>query len=153
MKFARLIAAELRDALVAPLEKGLIGIGGRLDVGSVIAEIVVTVPGRFSDLKKKPPEVFCSDPWVKKGADWHNLGSLCWVIPNEWEDRMNWKGKPVADIMTEGVAWFLNGVRSLLSRHYYAHLTGIETWPAEWTAWAHGDEGVREYRQERRSQR
>lgn len=153
MKFAHLIAAELRGASVAPMEKDFIGIVGRLDVGSVIADIAVAVPERFDDLKKKPPLVFCSEPWVKKGAEWHNLGSLCWVIPNEWEDVMNWKDKPVTDIMTEGVAWFLNGVRSLLSRHYYAHLAGIETWPAEWIAWAHGEAGVREYKQERRNQR
>lgn len=147
MKFAHLIAAELRDSSVASPHKGLLCVKGRFDVGSVIASIAVFVPERFADLKKVPPIVLCSEPWVKKGADWHNETSLCWVLPEEWEDAMNWQGKPVDAIMAEGLEWFLEGVRCLLSRHYHAHLEGIETWPTEWPAWSHYEAGVREYKQ------
>ena len=151
LKFARFVATELRDPSVAPPNKGFICVRGHLDVGAVVASIVVYVPERFEHFKKRPPRVVCSEPWVKQGADWHNNGYLCWVIPDEWKDAMNWKGKPVADIMAEGLAWFLGGVRCLLSRHYYAHLEGIETWLPEWPAWGHDDAGVREYRQAKRA--
>lgn len=150
-KFAGLVAAALRDSSVAPPHKGFLCVRGHLDVGAVIASIVVLVPERFGDLKEHPPLVLCSESWVKQGADWHNKDSLCWVIPDEWKDAMNWKGKRVADIMAEGLKWFLEGVRCLLSRHYHAHLEGIEVWPPEWLAWGHGDVGVREYRSAKRT--
>jgi hypothetical protein len=153
LKFANLVAAELRDSSVVPTEKRLLCVRGRLDVGSVMAGIAVFVPERFEDLKKVPPIVVCSESWVKTGADWHNKDVLCWVIPDEWKDAMNWKGKPVANIMTEGLAWLLGGVRCLLSRHYLAHLEGIETWPAEWSAWGHGDAGIREYKRAKKEAR
>lgn len=146
LKFATLLAAQLRESSVVVINKDLC-LRGRLDVGAVLATIKVLVPIRFGDLKKQPPRVFCSEPWMKQGADWHNNDSVCWVIPNEWKDAMNWDGKPVADIMAEGLAWFLEGVRCLLSRHYHAHLEGIETWPPEWLAWGHGPAGVKEYKQ------
>lgn len=150
LKFARLLAAELRESSVMPPRERHIGVLGRLDVGAIIASVVVLVPERFEGLKQTPPLVLCAEPWVKKGADWHNKDSLCWVIPDEWKDAMNWKGKPVADIMAEGLDWFLGGVRCLLSRHYHAHLEGIETWPPEWLAWGHGDAGVKEYKRMRK---
>lgn len=151
LKFAHLLAAQLRDSSVVVASKDALCVRGRFDVGAVFASILVLVPIRFDGLKKEPPLVLCSEPWVKQGADWHNKHSLCWVIPDEWKDAMAWKGKPVAAIMAEGLAWFVEGVRCLLSRHYHAHLEGIETWPPDWLAWGHGDAGVREYRGAKRA--
>lgn len=153
LKFARLIAAELRDSSVTPPHKGFLCVQGLLDVGAVIASIRVFVPERFGTLKKVPPIVLCSEPWLKRGADWHNKDFLCWVLPDEWKDAMNWKGKPVASIMAEGLEWFFCGVRCLLSRHFYAHLEGIEEWPPEWHAWGHGKAGVKEYKRARKGAR
>jgi hypothetical protein len=146
LKFARLLAAELRDSSVIPHYEGFLSVRGRLDVGGFIASIEVIVPQRFRIFKKYPPIVVCSEPWVKQGADWHNKESLCWVIPDEWKDAMNWKGKPVARILAEGLAWLIKEVRCLLSRHYYAHLEGLECWSPEWPAWGHGVAGIREYK-------
>lgn len=153
MKFARLLAVEMRDASIVALDNDHIRLRGRLDFGAQLATLVVVMHSRFAGLKKAPPLVWSKEPWMKHGADWHNRDSLCWVLPEEWQDAMNWKGKPVASIMEEGRRWFLDGVRCLLSRHYFAHLEGIEKWPAEWAAWGHEEAGIKEYRAAKKSHR
>jgi len=63
---------------------------------------------------------------------------------------MAWRGKPTEAIISEGKQLLLNDVRNLINRHYVAELDGLEKWPAEWKYWSHGDEGTREYEEERR---
>jgi hypothetical protein len=147
LKFANMLAAELRSPTVGLSQRGALRIEGQLDSGVVLAHVVILVSPRFKGLKRAPPKVFCDEPWMKVGAEWHNGPPLCWVLSDEWRDVMNWRGKPVAAIMDEGRRWFLEGVRCLVNRHYSAHLDGRTVWPAEWSSWGHYRAGAREYRQ------
>lgn len=151
LKFAQLLAADLRASTVDQIAGRCYRAAGRLDTGVVVVGVEIAVPWLFRDLKRRPPVVCCSEPWMKTGADWHNGPPMCWVLPHEWRDAMNWKGKPVKAILAEGREWFLNGVRSLVNRHYSAHLDGLTNWPAEWTFWSHRGDGIREYERERKS--
>lgn len=149
--FAHQLARELRTPTVEPVHGRWYRITGRLDTGVVIVALEVRIPWLFRGLKRFPPVVLCSEPWIKTGADWHNGPPLCWVLHQEWRDAMSWKGKPVRAIVEEGRQWFLNGVRCLINRHYVAHLEGLTEWPAEWYFWGHGADGVREYERTKQS--
>jgi hypothetical protein len=149
LKFASLLADELRNSRVDWLRGRCYRVNGRLDTGVIVVGITIEVPWLFRDLKRKPPEARCLEPWMKTGADWHNGRLMCWVLPNQWRDAMNWRGKPVKAILNEGRTWTLNGVRCLVNRHYSAYLDGLTAWPAEWAEWSHGIDGVREYERER----
>lgn len=150
LKFANMLAAELRSPTVGRSRRGALRVTGRLDTGVVLASVVVLVAPRFKNLKRAPPLVSCDEPWMKIGPDWHNGPPLCWVLPDEWRDVMNWKGKPVAAIFEEGKQWFLNGVRCLVNRHYLAHLDCLTAWPPEWSSWSHYGEGIRQYKRAKR---
>jgi hypothetical protein len=125
-------------------------LAGLLDTRVVLASVVIIVPKRFKNLKASPPTVFCTEPWMRTGPDWHNGPPLCWVLPDEWHDVMNWKGKPAAAILSEGRQWLLNAVSNLVNRHYVAHRENLAEWPAEWTFWNHYDAGVQDYKREKR---
>lgn len=122
-------------------------------MGPVYVSVDVRVWWWFKDLKRIPPMATCHESWMKTGAEWHNGTSMCWILPEEWRDAMAWPGKPVNDILTEGREWLLNNVRCLISRHYAAHLEGIEEWPEEWAYWDHFEGGAKQYARERRKTR
>lgn len=150
-RFAKCVAAELRDTNLSHSKGRYYKVVGQLEATATFARIEILVPWSFSKLKSEPPEVLCSEPWMKMGSDWHNgKTGMCWVIPNEWQDAMNWPGKPVSSIITEGRDWLLRNVRLLIDRHHYAHLKGLTEWPREWPAWGHGRDGVMEYQAELR---
>lgn len=149
-KFARMVASELRDPEVRAVPGIAHIVRGGLDTGAIVAAVEIGIPWLFRDLKASPPIVRCLEPWMKTGADWHNGGVMCWEIPDRWRDEMSWKGKPVQAILTDGTHWLIAAVRLLANRHYVAHLEGLERWPEEWACWSHGQEGVSEYRNERR---
>lgn len=148
LKFANMLAGRLHASSVTT--KGGVGsfVKGSLDTGPTTAEIEVFVPWLFRNLKRHPPVVLCNEPWMRTGADWHNGPPTCWILPEEWREAMNWKGKPVKSILDEGVVWLISNVSCLLNRHYCAHLEGLTEWPEEWPAWGHDWEGVNEYRRE-----
>lgn len=154
--FARLLAEALRSGRLYVLpgtsRPPATLITGRLDTGVILAPVRIVVPGRFRDLKRSPPLVHCDENWMKTGADWHNGPPMCWVLPDEWRDAMSWRGKPVRAIMAEGREWVMKGSACLINRHFSAHLDGLTDWPSAWAFWSHYDEGIKEYRQERRSQ-
>lgn len=151
LKFAHLVTAELRAATVSQVRGRYYRAMGRLDTGVVVVGVEIAIPWLFRELKRHPPVVWCSEPWMKTGADWHNGPPMCWVLPDEWRDAMSWKGKPVKAIWEEGQRWLINGVRCLVNRHYAAHLEGLTTWPAEWAFWSHHGDGIRDYERERKS--
>lgn len=144
LRFSQMLASELRDGHAQSVDGAHVVRGG-LDTGPVVAAVEIYIPWRFRELKRRPPVVACLEPWMKQCVDWHNWRVMCWVLPHEWRDAMNWKGKAVDRILTEGRDWLLADVRSLVNRHYCAHLEGLDEWPAEWGCWSHGEAGVIEY--------
>lgn len=148
-KFAHRIAHALRNHQLEMVKGVAYKISGELDTGVVIASVEVLVPWKFCDLKRDPPMVLCKSPWMKSHVDWHNSAKfgMCWVIPNQWRDAMNWKGKPVEHIIDEGVSWMLTSSINLINRHYSAELEGITEWDPQWGAWDHFDAGVKQYEQ------
>lgn len=145
LKFARIIAARLRAASIRPVVGRWFVVTGRLDIGDAYVEVEVVVPWLFRDLRRKPPKVTCLEPWMRKEADWHNGGSLCWVIPLKWRDAMSWHAKPHRRIRREGADWLMADVTALIAKHYLAYKDGSEKWPDHWPSWGHGSRGVREY--------
>lgn len=145
-KFIYTLASQLRDTQVVDIPPKVYELTGRLDTGAVIVPVTVQVPWRFKELKQKPPVVQCAASWMRKGADWHNGETMCWVLPLMWRGIMSWKGKSTNSIIHEGVEWLVNDVRVLINRHYYAHIAGIEQWPEEWKYWSHFGEGIKEYK-------
>lgn len=151
--FTRLITEDLRSPVIGETKAGHHVITGILDTRVTLARITICVPPDFLALKRYPPLVVCHEPWMRKGADWHNDGTLCWVLPNEWHDAMTWRGKSISAIFDEGRRWLLEGVRCLINRHYCAHLLDLTEWSSEWAAWGHGKDGVREYNEAKRRSR
>ena len=115
----------------------------------------VRIPWHFRDAKREPPEMWCHEPWMRTGAEWHNSASLglCWVVDPQWRDAMNWRGKGERQVIEEGCRWLLAHATSLINRHYEAHLTGRERWNPAWDAWPHNIEGFQAYEREKRKQR
>lgn len=152
-QFARVIAAELREGSKAAVwpdyreSEPYYRVTGRLDTGVVLASVEIRVWQDFAMLAQVPPSVWCREPWMRTGPDWHNSNTcgLCWVLGKAWCDVMSWEGKRALSVIQEGRNWLLNDVRSLIDRHYIASLEGLTSWPEEWPFWAHGDAGVREY--------
>lgn len=150
LKFARLVAEELRRSTIEPVHGKYIRVTGRLDTEVTIVSLRIDVWWDFRQVKSTPPIVYCSEPWMKIGPDWHNGPPLCWALPDEWRDAMSWRRKPVASIYEQGIDWMVKSVRNLINRHYSAHLEGYDTWPEEWDYWGHFKEGVREYHRGKR---
>lgn len=147
--FAHLIARDLRDGVVETKKGVGFHICGRLDVGPVIATVRIFVPWRFRGVKRRPPIVYCVEPWMRTGSDWHNAPPLCWTLPELWRDCMARRQKPVASIMSEGCLWMKNNVSALIAKHHYADIHGLNEWQPEWEFWGHGRKGVEEYKREK----
>lgn len=153
LKLAKHLSLELREPRIVAVKGKYHAIHGTLDVGSTLVSLEIRVQWRFRDVKRKPPAVSCHEPWMKRGADWHNWDQMCWALPEEWRDVMAWKGKPVQWIMDEVRCWLFASARCLINRHYLATLQGLQTWPSEWRYWGHGALGAEEYRREQKVRR
>lgn len=148
-RFAKAIAGTLRGAKVETIPGKEFRVTGRLDVGATLANVTVVVPWRFQKLKHRGCTVTCNEPWMKRGLEWHNFETwMCWMLPDQWRDYMAWKGKSTHQIISEGSNWLITSARSLISRHYCAHLLELSEWPREWSAWGHGLKGIAEYDRE-----
>jgi hypothetical protein len=147
-RFAHSIAAGLRNSEVTEVGRSFYCVTGRLDIGAAFVSLKIIGRLRLQEFKQRPPLVRCLETWMKTGADWHNGPPVCWVLQEQWQDVMGWRGKQHEAIFSEGRDWLFGSVTSLVSRHHYAHLHGIEEWPADWAFWAHGREGAAEYRRE-----
>lgn len=102
------------------------------------------------------PEVYTTEPWIKTGPDWHiyESGKLCWGLPEEWHDTIKTimvTDIPLAKQLDVAANWCVNHVKSLLARHWHAHLYGLNQWPEEWDYWNHGTKGIKEYEQQKRT--
>lgn len=153
LKFALLVAQDLRQPTIIRRRGQCYVVEGKLDIGAVNAQLTIAVPWFFKELKRSPPDVYCREPWIRTGKDWHNRPPMCWVLGQLWRDAMSWKGKPVESIMTEGRQMLLCGVRNLVNRHYFAHLENLDSWQDEWDSWGHFDAGTREYEREKQGRR
>jgi hypothetical protein len=148
LKFSAVLAGELSQSSVERVPSKAFVVRGVLRATAVTAQLKIEVPRSFSEVKDFPPKVLCHESWMRAEPDWHNSSrqGMCWVLPNEWRDAMNWKHKPIAAIMSEGSQWLVSSVKLMVDRHYLASLERMEKWPSEWLAWSHYDEGVKEYR-------
>jgi hypothetical protein len=129
-------------------------ISGKVVTKSYAAEIDVTfIP---SQLKRRPPIVFCGEPWIIRDLDWHCFRAegrggvwsqrdrLCWIHPAEWEMAHDYSLKPLSLVIEEGAAWLKNNVTKLLDRHWMGHQLGMRKWRTEWGGWGHGSIGTQE---------
>lgn len=151
--FAHTLKALLRHGVVETPDLSHFLVRGTLDVGAVLARIEIHVCQNFAMVIRKPPRVWCGEPWMRDGADWHNdrFGGMCWVLEDEWRDVLDGDGKQPRDQTVIGTTWLMNNVRSLVSRHYYAHLMRLKDWPKAWDAWAHYDKGAKQYERAKQS--
>jgi hypothetical protein len=95
------------------------------------------------------PDVWCDEPWVKHGADWHvdYAGKLCWEYHRRWKDSIYavTKEATLGNAAEYGTVWLVRSVRNLLNRHLFAHRAGIDSWRKEWDYWAHDQAVERQY--------
>jgi hypothetical protein len=145
--FAHMLKSRLRRGVVRTPDASHFLVSGALDIGAVIARIEIRVSKSFEDVLRKPPRVWCREPWMRSESDWHNddVRGMCWVLDNEWRDVLSPEGRQERDLVAAGTEWLIDSVRSLASRHYYAHRVGLTAWPKEWVAWGHNSAGVLEY--------
>lgn len=103
-----------------------------------------------SDIRRRPPEVSCSESWIKKETNWHcgSDGSLCWIKEQLWKKLHGSPKKKTFLVYEEGALQLYNDVRSLIEKHYYAKMTGITEWQEEWDEWGHYRQGDIEYANE-----
>lgn len=101
--FAHLIARDLRDGVVETKKGVGFHVSGRLDVGPVLATVRIFVPWRFRGVKRRPPTVYCVEPWMRTGSDWHNAPPLCWTLPELWRDCMARRQKVVRLLGDDGL--------------------------------------------------
>lgn len=105
-------------------------------------------------LRQSPPIIVCEEFWIRKKAAWHyekwsdELGTLCWIHPEEWKLAQSDFLKRDKLVIEEGAAWLINRVRSLLEKHWQGYQLGIENWLPEWTEWQHGRIGDEQFNSE-----
>lgn len=151
LAFSRVLVAHLRRGSIQTDKGHRYVVRGNLDIGVAYATVAIGVPWLFRNVKRDPPRVYCDAPWMKTGVDWHNGPPLCWIFYMEWRDAMNWKGKQVNLILSEGSELLFNNVRCLLNRHYTADVEGLTQWDPAWDFVAHYfREGRVQYERERR---
>lgn len=99
------------------------------------------------------PEVYCSEPWVRSGQDWHAFnGDLCYVFDDEWRDLVSLVRSDEGNLAAARYAanLCLRNVRWLLYRHHIAAITKLANWPADWPGWPHSHaQAHRKYWRER----
>lgn len=150
LKFAAMLAERLRSGTVIAVRGQHYTVRGELCTTAVYVPIEVRVPWYFRYHKRRPPTVWCRQPWMRSEPDWHNgPGGMCWVLDQEWRDHMLIRRKPVKAILQEGRDWLIKSVTLLVDRHYLAHRKGFTRWRPEWACWSHYGAGLREYRRSR----
>lgn len=118
----------------------------RENTASALMKIAVT-----SNWMMSPPLVRCAAPFMNRTIDWHcsDKGDLCYVHPVEWfeEHRKNLTSfEKTADAAIKRSAfWIIDAVDDLLHKHFLGWESGCMKWPDEWLQWKHGDEGIRQY--------
>jgi hypothetical protein len=149
--FAHTLKAQLRRGVVDTPDSQHFRVTGKLDAPAVLARVEIWVSRAFEEVLQEPPAVWCREPWMRDEPDWHNgrLTGMCWVLENEWRDHLGGDDKRPRDIIRVASAWLLNNVKSLVSRHHYAHLAALKSWPKEWDAWPHHHAGAKQYERER----
>lgn len=150
--FAHTLKARLRHGVVVSLGRSHFLVRGTLDAGAVLAKIEIQVSEDLHWIIQTPPRVWCREPWMRSEPDWHNdrEGGMCWVLENEWRDVLSGDGRQPCDLIDVATGWLFHNVKSLVSRHHYGNLVRLNAWPKEWDAWAHYDNGAKQY--ERRKQ-
>ena len=124
--------------------------------GTTMSRVSVVVRPEWLEM---PPTVTAHEPFIRREADWHAYvdGSLCYVLKDEWRDRlgklMTKNAEDISLAMDYALTWMVAATDSLVTRHLLGARYGIVNWPPEWDAYAHGDEGVEEYRREKLARR
>jgi hypothetical protein len=109
-----------------------------------------------ADWLEVPPIVQTESGFIKRDIDWHAYsdGRLCCILQQEWNDRLSKTLRKsnfdIAFVMDFAATWLLASTDSLITRHLIAARHGIDRWPPEWSAYGHGEIGVKEYERERR---
>lgn len=104
------------------------------------------------DWLERPPVVTPLASFIRREGDWHAYpdGSLCYVLAAEWRDRlgkfMTNSSEDISRAIDYGATWLLSATDSLVTRHLLGARHSLEKWPSEWVAYAHGEEGEKEYR-------
>lgn len=150
LKFTNTLAAHLKHPSISVRPRRGYVLTGNLKIGPDYANVQIGVPWLFREVKRQGPVIRCNEPWMQTGADWHNFPPMCWVLPEEWCDTMDWKGKPADAIIREGCELAINNSRALILKHWIAKEEGITEWPADWPFWGHGQDGVEQYKHEQR---
>jgi hypothetical protein len=93
--------------------------------------------------------------FLRKELDWHVLpnGLICYVLQHQWEREMSrffQRDHSMDNVVGFAAGWCLSALDSLLVRHLIGYRLGLQKWPAEWSAWKHGSEGVEQYEEESR---
>jgi hypothetical protein len=150
---AHRLKAGLRDGKVDAATSMSI-VRGTLVTRAALARVEIHIGADFEEVMQAPPPVWCCEPWMRHGEEWHNdeHGGMCWVLRDEWRDIFASRDRLKGDEARVAADWLLHNVRSLISRHYYASLVGLKRWPKAWDAWGHQDKGVAEYERERDKQ-
>src|SRR6185369_2642518 len=130
---------------------GLLPLKAHEGNGATSSSITIVVE---PDWLERPPTVTAHDSFIRREIDWHAYpdGSLCYVLKDEWRDRlgkfMTYNKEDISRAMDYAATWLLAATDSLVTRHLFGSRHGIKQWPPDWLAYAHGDEGVKEYRRE-----
>ena len=131
---------------------GLLPLNAHGEDGKTKVQLTILVG---SDWIKVPPYAICHEKFIRRETDWHAYpdGGLCYVLQMKWKDRLEniFEKRPneISYLIDYGATWLLASVDSLISRHLLANRHGIEVWPKAWEAYAHYDEGLEEYLQEK----
>lgn len=104
------------------------------------------------DWWNQPPDVICTEFWVRKEADWHvnDNGTLCWVLGNQWRDTISiFDQKSSSSGVCDAASFFLiRNVTYLLNCHRMGHEKAARDWDPSWSAFLHGSLGVDQYKLE-----
>lgn len=144
---------ELRSILINPTNCENVSqqtLKGSLNLGTRTALVKIILPKSLRELRRKPPNVFCSESYMKLGDEWHNSTNtgLCYVIDLEWRKYMGWIGKKNDSVIKESVNWLVAASINLISRHRVATKKGYTRWPEKWNFWEHGTAGYEQYKKE-----
>ncbi len=136
--------------------KGKLQLSNGKNINSKVwADIEITVD-KYDILQL--PRVVCYNPWVRKDPlGWHiySSGELCWEFPCLWQEKLleascleKIDNGKIAKLAAE---WCINSVITLIYYHWTAHKYNIKDWPPEWNYWKHGEEGLKQYEEEKKA--
>ena len=135
---------------------GVLALRAHEENGATSTGVTIVVGPNWLD---RPPVVTPHATFIRREVDWHAYpdGSLCYVLRDEWRDRlgklMTKNQEDISLAIDYAATWLLAATDSLVTRHLIGARHGIKQWPPEWLAYAHGDEGVKEYQREKYTSR